>query len=115
MFTSFNKFVLQLKRQLNDAHAEEKNCSAETERKDKEMLEAERILKAHQFEFRSAQEKLKNLTDMMQELASEHSRLELELADRREKLDADNGVLCFSNQKIFFLNFYMDRNRFATI
>lgn len=94
--------MLQLRTQLNEAHAEEKTFRAETERVEKENLEAEKIVKSHQFEFRSAQDKLNNLTDLVQELASEHSRLELELPERRKRLVADNGVFIFSNQNLLF-------------
>lgn len=56
------------------------------------MDTADQVLKTRQNELRSAQERYKSLSDKVQELASEHSKLELEMSDKREKTPKESVV-----------------------
>lgn len=77
---------------MNDAHQQEKSVIAETQRGKIVMDTADQVLKTRQNELRSAQERYKSLSDKVQELASEHSKLELEMSDKREKTPKESVV-----------------------
>ena len=78
-------FHTQLRNQLSDAYKQEALVSAEMERRERDVAEAERLAESCQTEFHSAQETLKRLTDTIHELATEKSKLEFEVVDIRKQ------------------------------
>ena len=81
--------------------------SAEMERRERDVAEAERIAESCQTEFHSAQETLKRLTDTIHELATEKSKLEFEVVDVRKQTEelterpGENEVI-----KLFSINLF---------
>lgn len=77
---------------MSDAQTEGQKASAELAQINEKVTEAERRSKLNQSEFRAAQGRLENLAEIAQDLALEHSKLELELADKRERSANNNTV-----------------------
>ena len=81
--------------------------SAEMERRERDVAEAERIAESCQTEFHSAQETLKRLTETIHELATEKSKLEFEVVDVRKQTEelterpGENEVI-----KLFSINLF---------
>ena len=81
--------------------------SAEMERRERDVAEAERIAESCQTEFHSAQETLKRLTETIHELATEKSKLEFEVVDIRKQTEelterpGENEVI-----KLFSINLF---------
>ena len=81
--------------------------SAEMERRERDVAEAERIAESCQTEFHSAQETLKRLTETINELATEKSKLEFEVVDVRKQTEelterpGENEVI-----KLFSINLF---------
>ncbi|XP_032781145.2 structural maintenance of chromosomes protein 3 [Daphnia magna] len=82
--------IKNAKRLLSDAQTEGQKASAELAQINEKVAEAERRSKLNQSEFRAAQGRLENLAEIAQDLALEHSKLELELADKRERSANNN-------------------------
>ena len=92
---------------MSDAHKHEAVVSAEMERRERDVAEAERIAESCQTEFHSAQETLKRLTETIHELATEKSKLEFEVVDIRKQTEelterpGENEVI-----KLFSINLF---------
>lgn len=70
---------------MSKVQTEEQSARAEMAQRNEKVAEAERRSRLYQSEFRAAEGKLKYLTEIAQDLALEHSKLELELSDKRER------------------------------
>ncbi|KAI9562834.1 structural maintence of chromosome protein 3 [Daphnia sinensis] len=92
-----NERIKTAMRLLNDAKAENQSVSAEMAQRNNEVAEAERRFKLYQSEVRSAQGRPKYLAEIAQDLALEHSKLEFELADKRERSVNNNMRLVVCN------------------
>ncbi|XP_057366542.1 structural maintenance of chromosomes protein 3-like [Daphnia carinata] len=82
--------IAKAKMQLSNAQTEGQTASAEMAQKNENVAEVERRSKLYQSEFRAAQGRLKYLAEIAQDLALEHSKLELELTDKRERSANNN-------------------------
>lgn len=89
--SNFSPFF-KLKVLLANEQEEEKRASAELKRKEEAKEDTKKRVESFHDQLKTAQNKSRNLADLLTELASEHSQLELEIADEREKSLVDDEV-----------------------